>query len=347
MSWLPCPVETDPAIYAGADDWPRISIVTPSFNQAQFLEETIRSVLLQNYPNLQYIVIDGGSTDGSVEIIQKYAPWLDHWESQKDRGQSHAINKGLKRCDGHWFNWINSDDCLLPGALAAIGRARPEAVLVSGAEVTGPSLRQTKPLGRTKLGPTLEEAIVNQYTCQQGIFFKTKEVKELGGVREELHYVMDFDLIVRLLLKHGLERVQEIPETVAFFRQHGEAKTATVAQKFLEEERGIFFGLGQYLGCQPELLKHLKGVEKGEVSCDGLGRLNSARFGELMAVRFWWGEVVEQAWRRRDFHQFRKEARRFFKTYPEISSPRIRKLSALARLPDPVLSMISWFRVGR
>jgi len=102
--------ETDPAIYAGREDWPRISIVTPSFNQAQYLEETIRSVLLQNYPNLQYLVMDGGSTDGSVEIIKKYSPWIDHWVSEKDRGQSHAINKGLERCDGEWFNWINSDD---------------------------------------------------------------------------------------------------------------------------------------------------------------------------------------------------------------------------------------------
>lgn len=304
-------------------------------------------MLLQNYPNLQYIVMDGGSTDGSVEIIKKYAPWLDHWESEKDRGQSHAINKGLERCDGHWFNWINSDDCLLPGALAAIGRARSDAVLVSGAEVTGPNLRETKQLGRTKLGPTLEEAIVNQYTCQQGVFFKTKEVKELGGVREELHYVMDFDLILRLLLKHGLESVQEIPETVAFFRQHGEAKTATMAQKFLEEENRIFFGLGQSLGCQPELLKRLKGAKKGGNPSGGTGRLNPRRFEELMAVRFWWGEVVEQAWKRSDFHRFRQEARHFQNTYPGISSTRIRKLSALARLPDPVLSMISKFRVGR
>ena len=89
---------------------PKISIVTPSFNQAQYLEETIRSVLLQGYPNLEYIIIDGGSTDGSVEIIKKYEPWLTYWVSEPDSGQSHAINKGFRKSTGEIMAWINSDD---------------------------------------------------------------------------------------------------------------------------------------------------------------------------------------------------------------------------------------------
>ena len=95
--------------------WPRISIVTPSFNQGQFIEETIRSILLQGYPNLEYIIIDGGSTDESVEIIKKYEPWLTYWVSEKDRGQAHAINKGLERCTGEILAYINSDDYYYPG----------------------------------------------------------------------------------------------------------------------------------------------------------------------------------------------------------------------------------------
>ncbi|MGQ0603596.1 MAG: glycosyltransferase family 2 protein, partial [Anaerolineales bacterium] len=98
---------------------PRLSIITPSFNQAQFLEATLRSVLDQHYPNLEYLVIDGGSTDDSVAIIQRYADRLAYWVSEKDRGQSDAINKGLARATGEIVAWLNSDDTYLPGALAA------------------------------------------------------------------------------------------------------------------------------------------------------------------------------------------------------------------------------------
>src|SRR5436190_764759 len=98
-------------------DWPRITIITPSFNQVQFIEETIRSILLQGYPNLEYLVLDGGSTDGSVEIIKKYSRWIDFWRSEPDGGQSAAINSGLKRGNGAYATWINSDDLLCKDAL--------------------------------------------------------------------------------------------------------------------------------------------------------------------------------------------------------------------------------------
>src|SRR5437762_483466 len=112
-------MERQTEMSAPAKQWPRITIVTPSFNQAQFLEETIRSVLLQGYPNLEYIVMDGGSTDGSAEILEKYSPWIDHWVSEKDNGQADAIYRGFERATGEIIGWVNSDDLLLPGALAA------------------------------------------------------------------------------------------------------------------------------------------------------------------------------------------------------------------------------------
>jgi len=103
--------------------WPKISIVTPSFNQGAYLEKTIRSVLLQGYPNLEYIIIDGGSTDQSVETVKKYEPWNFLWVSENDRGQSHAINKGLEKASGELLGWLNSDDYFLPGALFTLAAA--------------------------------------------------------------------------------------------------------------------------------------------------------------------------------------------------------------------------------
>lgn len=115
--------------------WPRISIVTPSFNQGRYIEETIRSVLLQGYPNLEYIVIDGGSSDNSVGIIKKYEPWLAYWVSEADRGQAHAINKGFQKATGEIFGWLNSDDVYCKGALGFTGwllYRRPHVGLIYG-----------------------------------------------------------------------------------------------------------------------------------------------------------------------------------------------------------------------
>lgn len=109
-SGWPWTVQTDPETYKNRDLWPKITIVTPSYNQGAFIEQTIRSVLLQNYPNLEYIVMDGGSTDNTKDLLSKYSTWISYWECTKDRGQGHAINKGFSISSGSYLAWINSDD---------------------------------------------------------------------------------------------------------------------------------------------------------------------------------------------------------------------------------------------
>jgi glycosyltransferase involved in cell wall biosynthesis len=139
-SGWPWTIETPPLppLQSNGAPWPRVSIVTPSYNQGEFIEETIRSVLLQGYPDLEYLVIDGGSTDTSVVTIKKYAPWLARWVSEPDRGQSHAINEGLTKITGEYCNWINSDDILNSNCLALIAKAatsEPDVDIISGARI--------------------------------------------------------------------------------------------------------------------------------------------------------------------------------------------------------------------
>ena len=125
------PVESDGGIV-----WPRITLITSSYNKEKYIEEAIRSVLLQNYPNLEYIIIDGGSTDNSLQIIKRYERWLAYWVSEPDHGQSHAINKGLSMASGDIVSWVHADDMLFPGACYEMAKeflAHPDAGLIYGA----------------------------------------------------------------------------------------------------------------------------------------------------------------------------------------------------------------------
>lgn len=190
-------------VMSDGQPWPLISIVTPSYNQGQFIEETIRSVLLQGYPNLEYIVIDGKSTDESVDIIKRYAPWIDHWESKLDRGQSHAINKGFERARGTIYGWLNSDDLFRPDALmhvAQVWHTHSEAVAWVGSceevEADRTPIRKIEPRGLTKreMGHWWEEGRFFQPSC----LFDAQTFHAVDGLNESLHYAMDIDLWLRM-----------------------------------------------------------------------------------------------------------------------------------------------------
>jgi glycosyltransferase involved in cell wall biosynthesis len=218
--------------------YPKITIVTPSFNQGQYLEETIRSVLLQDYPELDYMVIDGGSTDESVKIIQKYEKHLSYWISEKDNGQSHAINKGFARATGEWLGWLNSDDAYLPGALswlAAKAREGPEVAWVAGAvDFIGPEpgVRLQQP------GASLIEWLTHQAQFSQpGAFWRRDVMERLGPLVESMHYSFDWELWCRLVA-HGLMPLCDA-RPVARFREHAASKSCLRWDRFCAENEAI------------------------------------------------------------------------------------------------------------
>ncbi|MCG8527246.1 MAG: glycosyltransferase [Opitutales bacterium] len=214
--------------HSKSSDLPKISIITPSYNQGNYLEETIRSIILQGYQNLEFIVIDGGSTDQSVGIIQKYSQWIDHWESEKDRGQTHAINKGFDRATGVIGNWINSDDLLEPNALERIAdKYNPQETSIICGDATGFYEDGHKADYDIKLqGISLESMICfwqeKAIWEQPAIFFPLKLYREVGKCDETQHMAMDYDLWCRMLQS---ARISYLNQPVCRIRRHNDAKT--------------------------------------------------------------------------------------------------------------------------
>jgi glycosyltransferase involved in cell wall biosynthesis len=246
---------------------PRISIITPSFNQAAFIGETIASVLDQNYPNLEYIVIDGGSTDGSVDIIRKFEHRLAYWVSEKDRGQAHAINKGLERASGDIIAYLNSDDCYLEGTLMRVAeylKTHPDVDLVHGrcriVDENGNKLRE-------RVGA------INHYDeildlwdvwwrkrnfVQPEVFWTRRIADKIGPFREDLFWVMDYEYWLRILGAGG--RVGFIDAELACFRRHSNQKSTQperTAEELLKVVRPYIFA-GDH-SITPSKRRELKG----------------------------------------------------------------------------------------
>ena len=213
--------------------WPRITIITPSYNQGEFIEETIKSILNQDYPNLEYFIVDGGSTDNTLDIIRQYEDRIDWWVSEPDRGQSHAINKGLARATGEIINWINSDDLLFPGALSHIAEGymphAGEVALISGALAR---ISQEGKILRISCPPSPRAIFFKNLVMpvgQPSSFFTKKAIEAVGYLREDLHAIMDVDLFYKIFNNDGkLVRAKGI---IGAIRNHEKAKT--FAQKEL------------------------------------------------------------------------------------------------------------------
>ena len=208
-----------------------VSIVTPSFNQSAFLEQAMRSVLEQDYPDLEYIVIDGASTDGSADIIKKYSSRLAYWASEKDLGQADAINKGLRRAKGEIVAWLNSDDYYLPGAIqsaVAAFESNPQAVMIYGnmlaVDQAGQMINQ---LRYRQL--TLEDLVCFQIIGQPAVFMRRAAFEKAGGLDLDFHFMLDHQLWIKLAMQGQIVHVNQ---TWAAARYHPQAKNRAQAPGF-------------------------------------------------------------------------------------------------------------------
>lgn len=227
---------------------PPISIVTPSYNQAEFLEQTIRSVLAQDVPGLEYILIDGGSTDGSVEIIRRYESRLAWWTSEPDEGQAHAINKGLQRATGQLVAWINSDDMYAPGAVAQAIKAfrtDPEVGLIYGDAV---SFNQNGlPLNNLVFDDWGLDGLMSfEMICQPAVFMRREVLEQVGYLNPSYHYLLDHELWLRIARRFP---INHLPSVWAFARHHSAAKNVAHAVQFGREA----YRLLRWMETQPDL----------------------------------------------------------------------------------------------
>lgn len=243
---------TSPSSFLNNSSWverelPRITIVTPSYNQAQFLEETMRSVLLQGYPNLEYMVLDGGSADRSPEIIAAYAPYLAYWRSEKDEGQSAAIREGFSRATGEILGWVNSDDLLLPGCLFNVAQyftQHPETECIVGGTIVidadGRVVRDHMGLPQITRGGkrTFKRLLLSDCGFYQpASFWRRDAYLDVGGLDPGFRFTMDYDLYLRFALRQPLEHLNKL---LACFRFHAQSKTTQLRDVRYQESRVLW-----------------------------------------------------------------------------------------------------------
>lgn len=274
--------------------YPKITIITPSFNQGHFIEQTICSILDQGYPNLEYIIIDGGSSDNTIDIIKRYSDRITYWVSESDRGQAHAINKGLEKATGDIINWINSDDYLEPGALFAIARAfinNPKGEVFCGYthcfwDETG----DTSHTYRMGLKNSVEQTIIHIEMNQPGTFYKTSVFKLLNGVNESLRYVFDNELWMRYLCRFGLHNVILMSDLIAHFRQHGQSKSFGEGfEGFANEQNGVLANLLDIIGVEEYLLNCFKSEYTSNTeykSSWNIDKLDNKRLNAIICNRY-------------------------------------------------------------
>lgn len=230
-------------------DYPKISIITPSFNQGAFIEQTIRSVLYQSYPNLEYIIIDGGSTDNTPDILRKYGSQIAFWESKPDKGQSDALHKGFKRASGALIAYINSDDVYLPGAFEAFAKAyclNPDAAIYSGGIAIGDSRGF---ISKCSFPTKTHKMFANRGIFgfgQPSSFFNAGIYRRIPGVNEKLYMRMDADLMFRLYREHSETVIVDC--LASFFRWQPNSKSTLSGERYYQECKAFVREIGSAPG---------------------------------------------------------------------------------------------------
>jgi GT2 family glycosyltransferase len=278
----PCPMRL-PARYAmlrPPQCPPRISIVTPSYNQAHLIERTIRSVLDQAYPNLEYIVQDGASRDGTAEVLARFSDRLHHWESVPDRGQTDAINRGFQHASGDILAYLNSDDLLLPGALSAVARyfmAHPEIDVVYGHRILIDE--QDREIGRWVLPPHDDRVLSwADYVPQETLFWRRRAWEKLGSRFDEtFQFAMDWDLLLRL--RDAGARFKRLPRFLGAFRIHERQKTsASISDLGMQEMSRLRQRTLGYVPEQEEIHMRVAPYLARHLVCHCLFKVGLARY---------------------------------------------------------------------
>lgn len=223
---------------------PKITVITPSFNQGHFLRQTILSVLEQEYTNLEYMIFDGGSSDNSVEIIKEYEGKLKFWVSEKDKGQSHAINKGITRATGDIIGWLNSDDYLEKGALMSIAKNfnQPDVNCVIGKIAYFNNSGHLWNSNQVVYKPA-EKTLGAGVVPQPAMYFAKSCYDKVGLLNERLHFCFDSEWYMRYLMHYGIEGIKEIADLLVHFRFHEHSKSMNNSYQFRQERNSIFFDI--------------------------------------------------------------------------------------------------------
>lgn len=228
------------------------SIITPSYNQGHYLEDTIVSVINQGFERLEHIIIDGSSKDNSLDIIKKHSGFLHYWVSEPDKGQSHAINKGIAHSNGDIIAWINSDDQLIPDALKTVNnyfQEKPDCHILVGQCMIA---NHKSVLKITNIGPnhSLTESLAGMAYAQPSVFFRKSLLTRTGLLDESLHYAMDYDLFARFALIHEFDY---LPHVLSKYLIHNGSKTNNHLQKFSEEWALVYNRVLLTLGATEQL----------------------------------------------------------------------------------------------